>query len=617
MGCCCFDGGQMEQDANDLGSSAPTERTPLNRRVSPSSGQSTPPINSSDIPRPPVFYVIVGRGPAAVIDHTTLRGGPRLGQLPVLHIGFANPWPQYLEHGMGQPAYLLSLPGFHAQPNAGGHEIDGGLHSRDFGAAIDAQMTWLRQQHPTTQVVEGWVAWVHTRDDRVSLPVEGDYTPEEGGAALRTRLGETITASNERNDWPQAAFFRLLVFSPRDNSIGVAYAAYIDFCTGPGRPIVLGASPALAGARTPPWLAPEVWPEGLSTRRILNGVDAIVDAVQWAATDRVCVTAGGGVGLNAAEKARNNDCWLDWFGRTSLVPTFDNPRNHTFLAHPETWAPLERGQLDELAPRGDTGERPPFNLLPPRANLRFGAGATLAGVTLADTHAVVRLAAGVGPAIRDRHGQTSGLADEQWECSALYLDGAEEPLGARPAWPSRNYQRLVVPNGQGPELLGQPFKFTPLQPFVALGQEGRVRLLGAAAQVYTGFALGTFNVNVDNAKNRMWAYRTTLPVSAVPDGFILSGSNIAVANGYFERAPNTNVNTMTEAEITAALAAIQPIETRVLIAQAIVARRNPSNGYANIGALEAAIDAVNDTLLADGRRLQLRNAGLRFAYPAV
>ncbi len=66
-----------------------------------------PALNTTASQPPNGYYVIIGQGPAAVINHTTLRqskaGKQRLGDLPVLHIGFADPWSLYHEHGMGHP----------------------------------------------------------------------------------------------------------------------------------------------------------------------------------------------------------------------------------------------------------------------------------------------------------------------------------------------------------------------------------------------------------------------------------------------------------------------------------------------------------------------------------
>ncbi|MFN7918863.1 MAG: hypothetical protein U0Q16_02130 [Bryobacteraceae bacterium] len=66
------------------------------------------------------YYVIAGRGYAAVVNYVTLmasaRGRDRIGRLPVLFIGQEDPWANYREVKMGQWPFLLSLPGFHNRP---------------------------------------------------------------------------------------------------------------------------------------------------------------------------------------------------------------------------------------------------------------------------------------------------------------------------------------------------------------------------------------------------------------------------------------------------------------------------------------------------------------------
>ena len=126
---------------------------------------------------PPVYYVIVGRGPMAVVNHSTLResnaGKKRLAELPVLHIGFPNPWPKYLEHGLGQPNHLLSLPGFQAkfQPSGAGPEktLDGGLNSQFFGACVDKQLKDLQEKYEV-EVIDGWVALIQAKDQLDQAP---------------------------------------------------------------------------------------------------------------------------------------------------------------------------------------------------------------------------------------------------------------------------------------------------------------------------------------------------------------------------------------------------------------------------------------------------------------
>jgi hypothetical protein len=618
MGCCGLDKVGVEdeelQELIEEGNNDPPPALTM-ARVSLSEEER---VNSVNVPPPEVFYVIVGCGPAAVINHTTLRasaeGRKRIGKLRVMHIGFKNPWPSYLKHGMGQPPYLLSLPGFVKQPNAGGQEIDGGLNSRVFGGAVDNQLEYLLETHEGATIVQqGWVAWVQAASKPESLPLEDDYGKEMDGPRLYKAIAHYVKHINKSNRWPNEAPYRLIVFNPvgdKGFKMLTIYAAFIDLCTGPGRPTVDGKAKALAEARTPPWLAPETWSPELQQRKILNGVDAIVDEVEWAPSERICVTAGGGVGLNAAEKARNNKCFLDWFGRNSLIGTFGNPRNHTFLRHhdpKEKNRPLGRGELDIIAPVGP--KRNAYDPLPLLPSLRFGKGAVLDGVTN-EKHLTVTLKPFVNPKGEVAKAEIIDFNDENallheqgyWECAKGYLKYAREMNKAAKDWPSPDYDRLVIPNGQQPNALGHPVKLTEIGTLQAYEVKGRmtglasadgfVRLLGAACQVHPQYNFGTWNREGSAPRDLMWTYHSTLPVSAVLDGFILSASNIATANGYFEDYPNCNVNTMTLAEVEEALPKIKGVTSKAL-ADAIVGNRQRVNGYPDYEALMAT---VNDAL---------------------
>lgn len=87
------------------------------------------------------YYVIIGRGFSAAVDHATLLheqsrpqlpsgGGPRLGDLEVIHLGFPDPWLKYRDHEMNQEQELLTLPGFINQlPRFGEPAPDPKLHT--------------------------------------------------------------------------------------------------------------------------------------------------------------------------------------------------------------------------------------------------------------------------------------------------------------------------------------------------------------------------------------------------------------------------------------------------------------------------------------------------------
>lgn len=621
MTCCC--GTKVVQRDSEELASQPVPSPLVTRSVRVALGGRG--LNAVNEPEPEAFYVIVGRGPMAVVNHSTLRksdfGTKRIGEAKVLHLGFPNPWPKYLAHGLGQPNYLLSLPGFtpQNQPSAalGKETLDGGLNSQYFGACVDKEYAELSREfsdsiEPARPV---WVALIQRKSD-LRVPEKLATLATELGANGKRGGGKEILKRVELAaavKWNHStAAYRLLVLNPAKEDVTHIYATAIDICTGPGRPKVDSPDKtdlrALELARTPPWLPPETWTleQPWVGRRVLNGVEAIHDDLRWTKDERICVTAGGGVGLNAAEKARGNKCFLDWFGRSGLmIPIFNNPRNLTFLRDPETGEPRAPGN------RRDLGIEDEIQLLPTFVGHRLGRGAVLKEVSQEEGAGFVEVRLKKYPkfkpaaVIHDWDGIESGLSNvsDSWAIATAmragrgwkhtsfwtYLQRRSEKLMVY-APPSRKYDRLVIPNGQEADEVGQPISFAGHLGFEpALGKsdkrqvalqtkDGLVRVLGAAMNNYPKYTVGDWNragqPAVGEPKDVMWHYHSTLPVSAVFDGFIVCGANTAEANEFF-RDSNLNVNTMSEAELRAA------IDTKD-IADRILNARHINNGYENI-----------------------------------
>jgi len=600
MTCCCGTD-SVDEQSTPLLRNKPPPKKPLVRKAPVRLEDA----NNVNVQLPPVYYVIVGRGPMAVVNHRTLRasewGKARLAALKVLHLGFPNPWPKYLKHGLGQPNHLLSLPGFTNQPSAAGPEktVDGGLDSQHFGGCVDDEYAALKDGFAGVESRDEWVALVQARTADDQAP-DAKIGEEIQGAEVLKVVKEMLETK-----WPkypaEEAPYRLCVVNPKTKKIKLVYAAAIDICTGPGRPRVGkpgdGDTPEIKDARTPPWLPPELWtkdPTWLG-RRTLNGVDAIRDEVSWKANERICVTAGGGVGLNAAEKARNNSCVLDWFGRSGLMPIFDNPRNLTFLAHPETGARLKPGK------RADVGVVSEAHLLPLDGKLRMGLGAVLKTIANNDEATKVNVTLSAHndkDAIRDKWKKSSRLDSGHWTFSDEFTDHV------KPLVPSKAYDRLVIPNGQETKTVGQPYSFAHHLTFKeVLGDDGRlvaletadglVRVVGAAANNYPTYTIGDWTRATKPADGSpafiMWSFHATLPVSAVPDGFIVCGVNTAAANKYFVDFPNKNVNTMTYAEILAVVGKAE-------LAVKIVEGRNANNGYKDLVDLQTVAESTDAAL---------------------
>jgi hypothetical protein len=593
------------------------------------SGASTPapssglPLTTIATPRLPVYYVIIGRGPQAIINHTTLRqtewGKARIAGLPVLHIGFVNPWTKYMQHGMGQPPYLLNLPGFGSHPDSA-QTIDGGLDSREFANVVEAEFARLRRRYgaKVPAVKESWVVWIQTEakeplSEEVKAELKKDGVGEGLIIKMNSKLASDFSATSSR------AYYRLLLLKPKPpdlldrdlEPLELVYAAYVDICTGPGRPILFppktSESQEYKLARTAPWLPPEKWESdwgnSLKARKILNAVEAIRDEITWQAGERVCVTAGGGVGLNAAERSRNTQCWLDWFGQTSLMPTFNNPRNDTILRHPTEDRDLRPGERLKPEINMDADDK----LIPCSPRSRYGKAAQLAAAALSNGKVEVTLAKNGEAKIRDYYRKSADLhAGGYWELSHEFAEAYRNP-------PSKLYDRLVIPNGQGTKALGHAYflaRHLTLSPLnsadydrmvglATASPENRVRVLGGAAHMYEGIPVAA-NSPLDQKAapvKKMWLFHTSLPVSAVPDGFIFSGVNIAAANHYFAAdRRNRNVNTATEAELTEVLQPTYLPENAQKLAQLIILNRNRLNGYSTIDQVILTLRSDEDAL---------------------
>lgn len=606
-------------------------------------------MSTIDTPLPPVFYVIVGAGPAAVVNHSTIirseYGRVRLnespaGKLSILHVGFSNPWGRYMKHGMGQPPYLLSLPGFTSgnQPQKGEIHETGGLNSKGFAGAVDDQFKYLLAKQkdkfgkssklkPLTwwPWMDGWVAAVQTRKKEPFLQEDiGALKKEFGHGEVLGQLQELMAAEYPNFLNPKIAPYRILTLRKEGEEWKAAfvYAQFIDICTGTGRPRAI-VKPDNEKARTPPWLAPASWKSVLGKRRILNGADAICDDVEWKLTDRICVPKGGGIGLNAAEKAVSSNCFLDFFDSKSMVDqTFTNPRNYTFLKH---WAEARARKSGE----GNT-VLTDEELIPHHPKARMGIFAELGKVALVKVKegttelekvevelkevtqtAIIRAADRIN---------TAGLIDGGWKSTQQ----TGEPA------PSQNYDFLALPQGLDPAAIGQPSWFAKAagKPVaITTDTDGRmaaletpdkvIRILGAAALVYPDFGVQTFKPREAQTapKDRMWNFRTTLPVSAVPDGFILAGINIAKANQYFNDGnKNPNVNTMTLGEIEAALDKMNARVPSIVLANLIVVTRSAANGFADEGDLVKKLKDFVTTSLGGLELIETHEEALKAAF---
>lgn len=574
--------------------------TLLQASLQPSRGSRKQRLNTvAKVPKG--WYVIIGRGTAAVVNHTTLRqtqkGKERLAdpadkkgeiQLPVLHIGFRDPWATYHAHGMGQPPYLLTMPGFHNRPKHRGSEsmIRTGMTSTSFAAITQQERDLLTDKYKTCSA---WVAWIQERGEAVPQDVLRALT-EEG---LPKGTLEQKLKSEFKVEYPK---YRLLVVQPgsEELKIRLIYAHKIDICVGAGRP---NHQEELnrPEAKTQLWLPPELWTKEIKTRKVMTGPEALCETTPWEKGHRICVWGAGGIGLNMVERAEDVQCHLDWLpnmmagsqppGRyaaaTTLHRTFNLYRNDTVLKHPLEDRAVKAG---ESGVRDATGATTNIGvvLTPCCDKWRFASHTDVKSVTDA-TGAQVKVKiedySGFKAVIRDYYAQEKPLDNGGYfPFSEDYTDKAEASKLNEQQF-DRMFLCIGLVNLKAlgtPDMIAKPYKFQKIEVdgrMVGLESEDKaIRIMGACAAMHPEFGARAKGMEATTK------YFDSLPMSAVLPGFIFSGVNIATANGYFDVISNDNLNTM----------ALKALETKLgneVLARTIVVARRLANGFETIDEL--------------------------------
>lgn len=572
-------------------------------------------FNDTSAKAPPTgYYVIVGQGAAAVVNHTTLRqsvaGRARIGNHPVLHVGMRDPWLYYHQHGMGQPPYLLRLPGYHNPVALNAATIRTGLRSDLFAASTEAELDLLRDKFET-YVVEGWVAALESRVTRVQVATRQalqNFGLDRGG--IDARLDSA---------WPgNYPPYRLLV-AGTTGQLFLLYAFMVDLCNGGGagrttpREAWTVPGPLLQAAATKPWNPSYLWANGEEGRPIIHGLDGLTEATTWATGTRVCVYGSGGIGLNQLERAHDEHhdlgrtIWVDWYGRDFLHdPTFNLRRNDTVLrdlAKPLANPFMDAGGAD-LIRTSATVFNTGFHIVPGSPLWRWAHHSKIRNVAQpgrlqldlylqADVGVVANLALQANPWCEDFWQQVEqGSPNRQFAFSAAYQF-------AHPVCVAGNgdeYDRLILCLGQQQDVPGEPRKVADGFAFTAILHDNRmvglqaaagdIRVLGAGAVMFPGVA----NIAGSVA---MTTYRTSMAASAVPPGFILMGANVAAANGFFTQAqPNQNVNTISWSELIDLLETqIDPMLAIEVANEIVTLRSFPNNGIATMHDLDVALSA--------------------------
>ena len=579
-------------------------------------------------PKPTAYYVIVGRGTAAIVNHTTLRqtswGRSRLADptdpsrtLPVMHIGFRDPWEGYFAHGMGQPPHLLGLPGYHTRPDASTPTIRHGTRSKSFAAFNRLEWDLLGWRY-AFEVREAWVAVIETRTRRASPKLIKDIETEGLRAphALADKLAEPFDTS-------YGADLRLLLIHP-DQRLELVYAHKVDLCTGAGRARTGPDYPA--SARTSLWTPPDRWTSVDRERMVVNGQEALLEATYHPPHERILIYGGGGIAMNIVERSDEVGNFVDWTPRGVLhQDPFDLPRNETVLRHPSEDRAMEPGDAEALGLRDDGRLRESFRIVPWNVRFRFGQHNALARFVPSDRYrGRAEFARDAKAVMVDAFGNESALDvldghpfSYEFEKAAGYLLRSGSHA---------TFNRLILSIGLPANELGHPtrlvegLRFEPISANLRMvglqAERGAIRALGACATMYPGDPDFSGNAH-------LWtrAYFESLPVSAVLPGFIFSAVNIAEANRYFSPLdggrPHSNVNTLTQSEIKDRLIAalgFLPHSEIIAAAEALVAKRRAANGYPDRAAIRATLARVPALTHADQLVRQIADA-LDTEYP--
>jgi hypothetical protein len=582
------------------------------------------------------YYVIIGCGVAAVVNHTTLRqtewGKQRIGDLSVMHIGFDDPWSHYHPHKMGQSRNLLTFPGYEKRFDPEKEKgADQPRMSNLFAEDTRHEQERLRAEY-VFKVRRGFVALIQ--------PSWVKAIPEDIQQALN---GEEIDTHLLNTDFELETPYRLLVVGT-DRKSQLIYAYKIDICTGPGRPRVLkdlseslttgtitGKGISTSGLTdydwkgTKPWEPPEVWSTAIRGRHVICGAEALYQETDWDKGNRVCVMGEGGIGVNMVERGENAGCWLDWIAKVALsYSSFGNPRNHWLLKHPlakpTCGKRMEFGEFKDWKNLETVCE-------PALKEWRFGRDSVISDVRKEngklkifyraydpsgikeDSDPLLYNYYATGhplPQVRDYYEKDTSLTNECFPYSSGVQSNACPPLEAE------SYHRLVICAGQDGEKVGQPYlltKMLQLDPIltpdgrmVGMGtnnDEESVRVLGAAAYTITR--------GDTRPKKPERDHLDSLPRQAQFTGLTFCGVCIAHANHYFDTDnPNTNVNTATMAEIE--------LQVGVSLASDIVKFRKASpNGFTTCEELENELRASGVDLT--GREKYIKKLSTTYRPP--
>jgi len=524
------------------------------------------------------YYVIIGRGYTAVVNHATLLqsdyGKKRINGYKVLHIGYRDPWLTYANHEMNQNGHLMVLPGFKSQHD--GKMFKGEwLWSADFAKVTDQEMT------------------------------------------------ETVKAERKRGYEPRAHFRAHVVKIEKDETVGYRihtvstdgyihrpiHAAKIDICTGPGQSRLYDSNRVKMDDslwhqyRQPPpverqW-CPRICTSGVYMRQTIEVTDG-----------SVCVIGGGPAGIQAVERALGidrgggNASEVLWVGNGLLNGAFNAGGRFDELARIRDGQPIQPLRFGEPRDQdygvNSTAKNPTYDFarLSPRTvkhakmgRVWFGEDHTVREVMDFDekTHGKLFESA---ESVEDRTGKVlikfaiNGKlprlckAEFDWSRKPLLeyavFDQVVFAIGLQDTSVRRSDPIKSEP-GNGINLIDQ---FMKKSPDVKLGEissltglshghayqlgmqcdKGDIRILGGVGQRNALSRRAPFEFDKSES-SALVKYESSLPLQARVNqqGVTLCAATIARANGYFltelDKRMNHNVNTATLDELETILPA--------------------------------------------------------------
>ena len=296
-------------------------------------------INVYDEPPPMGYYVIIGRGVTALYNHLTMLndtwGRTRLTpQLPVMHLGYAEPWARRQNERMGQWPRMLNFfqglgPGLQLQGVPAENVQDDWLPSANFAANLQRVEQHIRRQYlltigpngqmqlnanapRTTSLVfqNGFVSTIESHQSWVNRGRAG-YAAANNGlpAAEVARWNDAVAHGRARmgdgSVWHNNLCpYRISVFDAGSHHF--IYAYKIDVCTGPGQPRLFRnnyfATPALYEEhKANDDFPPQNFDQGAPMPRILNGNEFIGSVND--PNETVLVFKGNPVGAQSIQSA--------------------------------------------------------------------------------------------------------------------------------------------------------------------------------------------------------------------------------------------------------------------------------------------------------------------------